>query len=77
MDGARVAAAAVTWLCAQPLAADMESGIPQGPEALLDHLRTVAQTEDMREKLDLIRQKLFQVRMGMQGLRKCDQRILT
>ena len=61
MDGARVAAAAISWLCDQPPPRDMDSGIPQGPEALLSHLREVSRTDDMKSKLDLIQKEVLQV----------------
>ena len=63
MDGARVAAAAVTWLSQQPRpSTTISQGEEEGPAALLRHLRgEVAQTEDMREKLDRLAAALFEV----------------
>ena len=63
MDGARVAAAAVTWLSQQPRSStSVSQGAAEGPAALLRHLRgEVAQTEDMREKLDRLAAALFEV----------------
>lgn len=63
MDGARVAAAAVAWLSQQPRPSTASSeGEEEGPAALLRHLRgEVAQTDDMRDKLDRLAAAMFEV----------------
>jgi ADP-ribosylglycohydrolase len=62
MDGARVAAAAVAWLANRPRRSPQgRERANDGPTALLSHLRGIAQTEDMRGKLDLLTQNIFQV----------------
>ena len=61
-----MAAAAVVWLLLhRPRrsveAPDLNTQEDDGPLSLLAHLRGIAQTEDMRGKLDLITQNIFQV----------------
>ena len=53
-DGAHVAAAAVHWLLSRSAAGSR-------PEELLDFLTGVARTDDMRDKLALMRASLLQV----------------
>lgn len=59
LDGARVMAAAVAWLARHD---SRGSGVISGPRQLLEHLMGVAQTQDMRDKLQLLIDNSFQVR---------------
>ena len=59
LDGARVMAAAVTWLARHD---SRGPGVISGPRQLLEHLMGVAQTQDMRDKLQLLIDNSFQVR---------------
>eukprot|EP00798_Chlamydomonas_sp_ICE-L_P019104 gene19103-25708_t len=54
LDGAQVMAAAVVWLVKNDQS-------KSSPDELLQHLESVAKTDDMKEKLALIRSNLFQV----------------